>query len=199
MSLGNTWASLTHFISHLLQGSCKLLAPSLLPAATAWYSSESCALKSRALVGNVMRNVMISDKEGYTGWSDCLPDVLKLFRLRICILHLHSHFREVSALTIENTKAATDMTWQMNKIVSLYWNGTEVQWTSPNFAYLFSGPWYNNCSHLIHCKAVDWVFVPTQGRSYFKIKFTFSILMLLVEKHTYSLKTGILIHFDSWK
>lgn len=122
-----------------------------------------------------------------------------IFRLRICILHLHSHLREVSALTIENTKAATDTTLKMNKIVSLYWNGTEVKWTSLNFAYLFSGPWYNNCSHLIHCKAVDWVFVPTQGRSYFKIKFTVSILMLLFEKHTYSHKTGILMNFNSWK
>lgn len=149
---------------------------------------------------------MISDKEGYTRWSDCLPFVLKLYGYitssdwgRICILHLHSHLREVSALTIENTKAATDMTSKMHKIVSSYWIRTEVKWTSPNSAYLFSGPWYNNCSHLIHCKAVDWVFVPTQGRSYFKIKFTFSILMLLFEKHTYSLKTGILILFDPWK
>lgn len=30
------------------------------------------------------------------------------------------HLREVSALTIENTKAATDTTLKMNKIVSLY-------------------------------------------------------------------------------
>jgi len=43
----------------------------------------------------------------------------------ICILHLHTRLKKkqhttVSTLTIKNTKAATDMTLKINKILSLH-------------------------------------------------------------------------------